>query len=115
MTTVLAPRLRGDSPVYQLLAGLFNAWAEHHDSCPKCRPHDWYDPGAPRPVTPPTTEFDRAMSRETRLADGSPVWFRDGPDPSVLCNEGARLWRRWQAEAGKSQQAASRELESAIQ
>lgn len=71
------------------LHSAYAAWAFHHAACATCRQHDWFMPG------------DLVYTDDPLLADGSTLingrqqLWRRGADVSVLCKQGATLFRAW--------------------
>jgi hypothetical protein len=73
----------------QALAAAVAAWRAHHEACPQCGAHDWYNPGVPLIARSPRPNWYKV---ETRTGA---VWMTAQPDPGVLCRSGKQLFNRW--------------------
>lgn len=70
----------------------YDSWRSHHRRCDVCsHEFDWFNPGYPR-----ITEDPREADAVVKCDDGREVLIVRTADPeSVLCPDGARLWRNW--------------------
>jgi len=90
------PYLRGREEGTSAAATIaYEAWRAHHEGCPTCGEHDWFDPGAPRLEKQEIPGLTWCL----KLEDGREVFYVNGPDRSVLCGHGSGLFRAWQEAA----------------
>jgi len=78
--------------VHAALHVAYVLWGEHHAACPVCGGEDWYMPGGIRFVD------DEVLAEGRVMVKGEVFLYRRSPDPSVLCPEGAKLFRQWVSE-----------------
>jgi len=83
------PLTGGPQSVALIVEGAYNEWRRHHDRCEYCSQEDWYNPGFPRKVT--SEDFYDAVLE----TPNGPTYWVHGPDSTVLCDEGRRLFNLW--------------------
>ena len=85
------------SGVPPVLHGAYALWQEHHASCSQCHAQDWYMPGGIRFLT----EDDALLADGKLVVKGETILYRRSPDTSVLCRDGAVLFKQWVYQATK--------------
>lgn len=76
----------------------YKAWADHWMQCEHCHQHSWMHPGMPlahEKPDPPWTKTIKWKKNEVEYE----VHYSPSDDPSVLCQDGKILFRKWEAAA----------------